>query len=861
MPGGKDAGEKNRGVTEGKGSGRLRGNTAKAAGQGNTSQQGGMSVDKQQANTGGSPGKLPSDTLVLRGVGATVALAGAVMLAGWAAQIAWVVGVIPHDPTMKANTSLGFVLSGCAMLLHTLRGRLARPAARLALGCSALAAALAVLTLLEYLLDIDLRIDQFLAADRITPAQSFPGRMGINSAICLLLSAFCVWLLGWAGTGRTYSAAVAWLGALISAIALTALAAHFQVRGEGYNWLNMISMAVHTAVLYVLQGVAFVWTASKRAGFRWAIGRALTFEFAGGLLLLVAVATMAHWGATQFDQVAAEIRRSNEVLERIWALRSGIDALDSAASAYLLSGKADPGQLWAQAGTAALTTLHSKLALSAAGSPEQAERLRQLQEALGHWVEFQRSAMALRDPKGLEAAHRQLTTPEAQQRRALVYRLLSDMVASETLRVSSSRHQLHRRLERTFGLLPPGALLGMLVLSYGMVRLSIEMDTRERTAQALKLSEARQRLAVEAAGIGDWELNLATHTTAHSLRHDQIFGYSQPLAEWSYETFLEHVHPEDRARVDQLYQQSLRQAGEWAVECRIRRLDGTTGWIWLRGRCFANQAGKVESVRGVIGDITERRAAEEEIRTLNASLEQRVRDRTEKLELAIKELDAFTYSVSHDLRAPLRAIDGFSRMVIEDYSGQLQGEAQRKLAVIRSEAQRMSRLIDDLLSFSRLGRAQVHPEFIDMQALVNEIFAELQELASNHRKIQFKVHPLPPALGTQAMVRQVWTNLLSNALKFTRGREVTQIEIGSSSDPEGNTVYYIKDNGVGFDMRHVGKLFGVFQRLHSDKEFEGTGVGLALVQRIVTRHGGRVWAEAQQDKGATFFFTLPNSNV
>jgi PAS domain S-box-containing protein len=401
----------------------------------------------------------------------------------------------------------------------------------------------------------------------------------------------------------------------------------------------------------------------------------------------------------------------------------------------------------------------------------------------------------------------------------------------------------------------------MLVLSYGMVRLSIEMDTRERTAQALKLSEVRQRLAVEAAGIGDWEFNLANHTTTRSLRHDQIFGYSQPPAEWSYETLLEHVHPEDRARVDQLYQQSLRQAGEWAVECRIRRLDGTTGWIWLRGRCFANQAGGVESVRGVIGDITERRAAEEEIRTLNASLEQRVRDRTEKLELAIKELDAFTYSVSHDLRAPLRAIDGFSRMVIEDYSGQLQGEAQRKLAVIRSEAQRMSRLIDDLLSFSRLGRAQVHPELIDMQALAKETFAELQELASNHRKIAFKVHPLPPAHGTQAMVRQVWTNLLSNALKFTRGREVTQIEIGSSTDPEGNTVYYIQDNGVGFDMRHVGKLFGVFQRLHSDKEFEGTGVGLALVQRIVTRHGGRVWAEAQQDKGATFFFTLPNSNV
>ena len=200
-------------------------------------------------------------------------------------------------------------------------------------------------------------------------------------------------------------------------------------------------------------------------------------------------------------------------------------------------------------------------------------------------------------------------------------------------------------------------------------------------------------------------------------------------------------------------------------------------------------------------------------------------------------------------------------MVIEDYAAQLHEEARRKLGVIRSEAQRMSRLIDDLLTFSRLGRAQVNSEPIDMQALARETFAELQELGGNHRKIDFKVQPLPAALGTQAMVRQVWTNLLSNALKFTRGRAVAQIEIGSSPDAEGNTVYYIKDNGVGFDMRHAGKLFGVFQRLHSDKEFEGTGAGLALVHRIVSRHGGRVWAEAEQGKGATFFFTLPTPTV
>ncbi len=807
---------------------------------------------------------MPSDVTVLRIVGGIMALSGAVMLAGWAAQLSWVIGIIPHAPTMKANTALGFVLSGVGMLLQTVRDRAARPAARLALAASAAAVAIAALTLLEYAIDTDLRIDQLLFADHITPAQGHPGRMGVNSAICLLLSTSCVWILGRPKTGAADNALVAWLGALMAAIAVAALAAHVEAESAGYNWLNMISMAVHTAALYVLQGVAFVWVASKRAAFRWAIGRALTFEFSIGLMLLLVVAMLAHWSATKFGDATAELRRSREVVEHTWALRQAIDELDAAARIYMATGGLNPGRLWAKegaSGTAGLSALHRKLSRGAAGSPEQAERLGQLQTALGRWVESERAGMALRDSQGFEAAQRQLIAPEAQQRRMEVYRLLSDVVASESLRVASSQRQLHKVLEQTFGFLAPGALLGMLVLSYGMVRLSIEMDTRERIAKALKLTEARQRLAVEAAGIGDWELNLATRTTTRSLRHDQIFGYTELLPDWSYERFLEHVHPEDRARVDGLYQQSIRQAGEWSVECRIRRRDGTTGWIWLRGRSFKNEAGQVESVRGVIGDITERRAAEEEIRSLNASLEQRVRDRTEKLELAVKELDAFTYSVSHDLRAPLRAIDGFSRLVIEDYSAQLHEEARRKLGVIRSEAQRMSRLIDDLLTFSRLGRAQVNPEPIDMRALAQETFAELQEMGTNHRKIAFKVDPLPAALGTQAMVRQVWTNLISNALKFTRGREVAQIEIGSSPDAGGDAVYYIKDNGVGFDMRHAGKLFGVFQRLHTEKEFEGTGAGLALVQRIVNRHGGRVWAEAEQGKGATFFFTLPTPTV
>lgn len=225
------------------------------------------------------------------------------------------------------------------------------------------------------------------------------------------------------------------------------------------------------------------------------------------------------------------------------------------------------------------------------------------------------------------------------------------------------------------------------------------------------------------------------------------------------------------------------------------------------------------------------------------------------IESANKELEAFSYSVSHDLRAPLRAISGFSQAVMEDYAPRLDDEGKRYLGLIQENAHRMGRLIDDLLTFSRLGRQQMSESEIDMEALAKSVFDELRAQEPD-RKIKFTIRSAPPVFGDAPMIRQVLANLLSNAVKFTRTREKASIEFGYF--PElGEGAYYVKDNGVGFDMQYVGKLFGVFQRLHSISEFEGTGVGLALVNRIVARHGGRAWAEGKVNQGATLYFTLP----
>ncbi len=250
-----------------------------------------------------------------------------------------------------------------------------------------------------------------------------------------------------------------------------------------------------------------------------------------------------------------------------------------------------------------------------------------------------------------------------------------------------------------------------------------------------------------------------------------------------------------------------------------------------------------------------RSAAEEEIRQLNADLEERVIDRTTQLEAANKELEAFSYSVSHDLRAPLRAVSGYTNILVEDYAGALDAEGQRVCNVIISESQRMGKLIDDLLSFSRLSRTEMHISRIDMQTLVQTIFDELTTPESRIR-IDLRMGKLLPATADVALIRQVWINLFSNALKFTSGKERSIIEV-ECTQIKNEITYSVRDNGAGFDMQYADKLFGVFQRLHSESEFEGTGVGLAIVQRVISRHGGRVWADGKVGQGAIFYFTLP----
>ncbi len=284
---------------------------------------------------------------------------------------------------------------------------------------------------------------------------------------------------------------------------------------------------------------------------------------------------------------------------------------------------------------------------------------------------------------------------------------------------------------------------------------------------------------------------------------------------------------------------------------------GKQGWVNTnKWPVFGDDKKTVVGIFGISRDITELKEAEDKINELNRDLEQRVAERTAQLEAANKELESFSYTVSHDLRAPLRAIDGFSHILQEDYTDKLDDEGKRLLNVVSDNTNRMGQLIDDILQFSRTGRLELNFSEIDMEGMARTVLEELQSVAAAKRKLQVEIEHLPSVTGDPPMMHQVFVNLLSNAIKFTGAKESAMIKVGGAVEGD-EAVYYVKDNGAGFDMQYADKLFGVFRRLHGVNEFEGTGIGLAIVKRIVNRHGGRVWAEGKVNEGATIYFTLP----
>ncbi len=345
-------------------------------------------------------------------------------------------------------------------------------------------------------------------------------------------------------------------------------------------------------------------------------------------------------------------------------------------------------------------------------------------------------------------------------------------------------------------------------------------------------------------GIWYWDLE-EPETEWMSPRLWEVFGYAPETKQHLVSEWQSMIDPDDlQVALENFHKHLADPNHAYDQYVRYRHKDGSTVWVRCRGLAIRDKNGKPTRMLGAHTNVTALKLAEERVSRLAS-----------ELKATNQELEGFAYSVSHDLRSPLRAIDGFTRILLEDHAGQLDDEGQRALGVIRKNVGRMAELIDDLLEFSRLGRKELKPSRIDMTALANEALEESAALEKD-RAIETRIAELPEALGDPALLRQVWANLIGNAVKYTRGKSPAVIEVTGRLDSD-EIVYSVKDDGIGFDMKYSDTLFGVFTRLHNASEFEGTGVGLALVQRIVARHGGRVWAEARLNEGATFHFALP----
>ena len=319
-------------------------------------------------------------------------------------------------------------------------------------------------------------------------------------------------------------------------------------------------------------------------------------------------------------------------------------------------------------------------------------------------------------------------------------------------------------------------------------------------------------------------------------------------------SWTDAIFPDDRERVVKDFSHGM-VSGQVDHECRIIRADGARRWVHVRGYPIRDETGALARIAGIAVDITAAKEAENEIRRLNETLEQRVAERTADLATLNDDLQAFSSSVSHDLRAPLRHIMGFVEMITRNAVSPLSEQNSAYLAKISASARYMGTLIGDLLEFSRVGRAELRKRDVNLDNLVREVMDDFQD-ETKGRKVDWTIHPLPRVRADRALLRMVLVNLMSNAVKFTGPRAHARIEIGCFSGGDDETVIFVRDNGAGFNPEYVEKLFGVFQRLHSKTEFPGTGIGLANVQRILQRHGGRAWAQGAVGDGATFYFAI-----
>ena len=565
--------------------------------------------------------------------------------------------------------------------------------------------------------------------------------------------------------------------------------------------------------------------------------------FATALVILIAIGADTYRRALAVADNARRVAHTHEVVSHLWSLSSDIVTVESRRRAYVLTGDEDHvGRAHASAASAQDNL--QRLRRLTADNPRQQERLDRLDRFVAaRLADVDQSIERFRRNPADRSAQADATSASARANdeiRAVVREMLDEEAALLDGRNADVRASLRRtKWIIALGGVAAGVLVG--VASFLFYR---ESRHRERAEAELRRREALYRTVLGQFPNG--AVLLFDRELRYRLAEGQgLAAVGLTKAGLEGRTIWEALPPETCAAIEPAYRAAI--AGE-----------PTFFEVPFGGRYFVVQVSPL-SLEGeerlgmvVTQDITERKQAEDQVRHLNTELYAKIVEATS----ANQELEAFSYSVSHDLRAPIRHINGFVDMLQRRSASALDETAQRHLNTIARASRHMGQLIDDLLGFSRMGRGDLARSRVSLGSLAREVIEEMRPELDG-RAIEWKVNGLPDVTGDPAMLRVVMGNLLSNAVKYTRPRERAVIEVGQATGHPGEVVVFVKDNGVGFEMQYADKLFGVFRRLHRSEEFEGTGIGLATVRRIVHRHGGRAWAEATLDGGATFFVALP----
>jgi len=567
---------------------------------------------------------------------------------------------------------------------------------------------------------------------------------------------------------------------------------------------------------------------------------AWAFILTSTVLIVGAVVVFGTYSSTR--DANARVAQTLSLIHGLEQVLSTLKDAETGQRGFLLTGREEYLGPYDAAGASLDAHLEAVRVLTAA-DPDQQSRLALMEDAARHLRSVSDESIRFWQAGDMDAALAVVDSGVGKKLMDEIRRIMKDMEAEERRHLAERRAAADAYQTRSVVAAAATAILLASVLA-------LAFFTQRMAGRTLRESEALFRSAFDHTNVAMVLTDMDNRFVRVNAAFARLFG--REPADMLGVSMQDVTHPDDVAESLAQRQELLAGRGHYfQVEKRYAGPDGEVRWGLTNVALLRGPDGAPFRYVAQVQDITARKHAEEELRRLNAELEDRVGTRTAELRASNEELESFSYSVSHDLRAPLRAVDGFARIVLEDFAGQLPEDASEYLRDIRVNSLKMGRLVDDLLAFSRLGKQVVKRHALDMTALAEACLEELT-VPRPPDQLDVRVAALPPCVGDHSLLKQVWLNLLANALKYSAKKAKAVVEVGALPGP----VYFVRDNGVGFDMKYAHKLFGVFHRLHREEDYAGTGVGLAIVHRIVQRHGGRVWAEAAPDKGATFFFTV-----